>query len=462
MPGRISLGDVSGGALSSLDAAIGVTDINGDNPANDLVIRDSNDNIVFRYDGSAGAWVPGKFAFEDSTADPSANGELQRNGADLKAYSGGAVRNLSDVGAGALTDSGTDTDGGDDYALPNAADNIDLQGDGAIQNADSITTDDHNNVQWVEPGDDLQAAIDSVDRTGDSWPVASGVVRLTPSTSEDLNKFTLSGEYIVRENVTVDIRGAMIEWTDGGPHWTLRKQATMLTGGSHQTVSGSGSVYYTESYDNGVGMTEAPEVLGFGRVEGSDLVVRAEESDGASVSNTLHEVTVQNCNEVVRFGSNGGGYVNDNVVRLRGSINPSGAASGTGILFAERSTTGSRVRENEVELQQVQSKGTGSGDLVKVDGGRFNDVYGTIADIGASVNMAIRFTSAAFDYNTLRLRWGYMRQLAPSDLMVDNSGAIGNTIVPLDRPNIYPTPDLSAWYEVDIDNTGARTTTQDP
>ena len=41
--------------------------------------------------------------------------------------------------AGALTDSGTDTDGGDDYVLPNAADNIDLQGDGAIQNADTIS-----------------------------------------------------------------------------------------------------------------------------------------------------------------------------------------------------------------------------------------------------------------------------------------------------------------------------------
>ncbi|UXF50797.1 MAG: hypothetical protein HQRvContig01_62 [Haloquadratum phage sp.] len=41
--------------------------------------------------------------------------------------------------AGALTDSGTDTDGGDGYVLPNAADNIDLQGDGAIQNADTIS-----------------------------------------------------------------------------------------------------------------------------------------------------------------------------------------------------------------------------------------------------------------------------------------------------------------------------------
>jgi len=40
----------------------------------------------------------------DQSADPSANGELQRNGSDVKVYSGGAVRNLSNVGSG-----GTDT-----------------------------------------------------------------------------------------------------------------------------------------------------------------------------------------------------------------------------------------------------------------------------------------------------------------------------------------------------------------
>lgn len=44
-------------------------------------------------------------------------------------------------GSGALVDSGTDTDSGDDYQMPKAADNIDLQSDGAIQNADSVSTD---------------------------------------------------------------------------------------------------------------------------------------------------------------------------------------------------------------------------------------------------------------------------------------------------------------------------------
>jgi hypothetical protein len=40
---------------------------------------------------------------KDAAADPSANGEIQRNGTDIKVYSGGSVRNLSDVGAASTT-----------------------------------------------------------------------------------------------------------------------------------------------------------------------------------------------------------------------------------------------------------------------------------------------------------------------------------------------------------------------
>jgi hypothetical protein len=65
---------------------------------------------------------------KDEAADPSANGELQRNGSDVKVYSGGSVVNLSNISGGALTDSGTDTaDGnGDLYELPQADDGINL------------------------------------------------------------------------------------------------------------------------------------------------------------------------------------------------------------------------------------------------------------------------------------------------------------------------------------------------
>jgi hypothetical protein len=69
---------------------------------------------------------------------------------------GGSEINLSDVAgdnltvdgtndeldaSGALTDSGTDTDSGDDYTLPNAADNIDLQSSGGVRNADVVNTE---------------------------------------------------------------------------------------------------------------------------------------------------------------------------------------------------------------------------------------------------------------------------------------------------------------------------------
>lgn len=42
-------------------------------------------------------------------ADPTTNGEIQNNGGDIKAYSGGAVRNLSDIGSGTTSPGGSDT-----------------------------------------------------------------------------------------------------------------------------------------------------------------------------------------------------------------------------------------------------------------------------------------------------------------------------------------------------------------
>jgi len=42
----------------------------------------------------------GVFTIDDQSSDPSSNGEYSRNGSDVKVYSGGAVRNLSDIGGG--------------------------------------------------------------------------------------------------------------------------------------------------------------------------------------------------------------------------------------------------------------------------------------------------------------------------------------------------------------------------
>jgi len=42
----------------------------------------------------------------DTSQDPTTDGEIRRNGTDIKAYTGGAVKNLSDIGSGGS--SGTD------------------------------------------------------------------------------------------------------------------------------------------------------------------------------------------------------------------------------------------------------------------------------------------------------------------------------------------------------------------
>ena len=46
----------------------------------------------------------------DSTTDPNFNGEFQMNGIDVKVFSGGAIRNLSDIGAGGDSDKIVDAD----------------------------------------------------------------------------------------------------------------------------------------------------------------------------------------------------------------------------------------------------------------------------------------------------------------------------------------------------------------
>jgi hypothetical protein len=55
---------------------------------------------------------------------------------------GGSEQQVSGVGgAGPWSDLGTDSDGGDNYGLPNTADNIDMQGDGGVRNADLVSAD---------------------------------------------------------------------------------------------------------------------------------------------------------------------------------------------------------------------------------------------------------------------------------------------------------------------------------
>lgn len=92
----------------------------------------------------------------DQAADPSANGELTRNGTDVKIHSGGSVRNLSNVGSGSY-DRQTDFDhSGSKNSLSN--------GDQAIvgiTNLDSSETLEIRQAALLKP--DGQASSSSVD-----------------------------------------------------------------------------------------------------------------------------------------------------------------------------------------------------------------------------------------------------------------------------------------------------------
>jgi len=106
----------------------------------------SGDSYKFQVDAdteleitSIGLAVRESIQFDDRAADPTAPSELQRNGADLKVFSGGAVRNLSDIAAGAAEvptwTQNHDTDG---FNLI-----IDQDGDsGLIMDRDALVGDD--------------------------------------------------------------------------------------------------------------------------------------------------------------------------------------------------------------------------------------------------------------------------------------------------------------------------------
>jgi len=77
-------------------------------------VDDNSDQLDLGYGGSGagtvdyqgqkaanlGALDTDEETVNDTATDPTVNGQLRRNGVDLKAYSGGAVRNLSNIGGG--------------------------------------------------------------------------------------------------------------------------------------------------------------------------------------------------------------------------------------------------------------------------------------------------------------------------------------------------------------------------
>jgi streptogramin lyase len=74
--------------------------------------EDGNGNLVPIDDETVGdgtttadhqSLSTGQATVGDTSTDPSVNGEVRRNGSDVKVHSGGAVQNISDIGSGGLT-----------------------------------------------------------------------------------------------------------------------------------------------------------------------------------------------------------------------------------------------------------------------------------------------------------------------------------------------------------------------
>lgn len=133
----------------------------GVNGSGDPVITDpqNGDAVVLRYDRSAGQWVlpalsTDRAVLPDQASAPSQEADARvlyakdSDGSIYKVNPDGSEERLG--GSGALSDSGTDHDGGDDYQLPNAADNIDLQSDGEIRNAEAVSAGQIDNDDYHE------------------------------------------------------------------------------------------------------------------------------------------------------------------------------------------------------------------------------------------------------------------------------------------------------------------------
>jgi len=82
-------------------------------PSSGKVLKDGVNGTIYLGDGDQ--WLPvttdtglatsavdiDRADLTDNAQDPTTNGEIRRNGPDIKAYTGGSVKNLSDIGGGA-------------------------------------------------------------------------------------------------------------------------------------------------------------------------------------------------------------------------------------------------------------------------------------------------------------------------------------------------------------------------
>lgn len=299
--------------------------------------------------------------------------------------------------------------------------------------ADTVTSTDDNGVRITRSDADIQAAIDSV--TGNR-PDLSGIVRVDPSLhSTWIQDGGASFPITVKEGVTLDLRGARLQPPSVPAVFDLRNFSTVLTSGSviRCNFMSTGDILFHWNGNNGYQATdEAAQVLGFGQILNCPgPVVTFRGDGGGAVAGALAQLRAKNVGTVAHFNNAGssGGFVNDNHVTVRGSVQPNNGPTGSVFQF-----DGSR--ENTVFFNQLQAKGDETTDCVVTnDSSNHNYLYGTIADPNYFRDI-LRCTSSSGGNNTVALTSGYLyssRTENPESQLTDNSPFRTNSIRPLDH-----------------------------
>jgi hypothetical protein len=175
---------------------------------------------------------------------------------------GYVVSPFGSAGSAVLEDSGTDTDGGDDYQLPAAADNLNLQSDGAIQNAEAATvadsaTDPTTNGELRRNGSDVKVysggSARNLSNIGSGGGGTAVIETQTPSNASSVEftgldatygRYQILIEYLVPASGTTDLQltvsndGGSTYQTDAGDY----QQATseLQAGNGSQTILSGG------------------------------------------------------------------------------------------------------------------------------------------------------------------------------------------------------------------------------
>lgn len=262
---------------------------------------------------------------------------------------GGSEQQVSGTnGSGPWSDLGSDTDGGNDYGLPNAADNIDLQGDGRVANADLIST-----------GEGLNSSIgDSVDYLNPAALLRfEGLFFFNPFNSIDGIDQATSG------SGSISIDGKLASVTTGttdGSYARLQKlrarTRTLKTFDKNQVMQTGlrfASIDSTDSYLTVGRIPSGNNGFGF-KVDGSDLIGVVHNGTSETTTTLISGYGTpnrENLRAELRAGSEVEFFVNGTSQGTISSGLPSGATDYRE-MFIEANNQASGASETKFELSE--------------------------------------------------------------------------------------------------------------